>query len=634
MATAPPGSLPMNLGFIEVAVKFAEVMQECDRLCAVKDPTEEPFKSKYTAERALKSLASTLTDDRVAEIAGPDEPIVEALLDLRARLAHRRGVIAVETEDPAKAEGLLEDAVTWLGARAGAPECVHALIDSCNHLGIVWTNRSEPEKAMPHLERAMRVYEDLDPKDPHAKTPDIERAFTNTVFYLAQVYGYVGRDEEAAKLCGACLRRQCEAVPTAGGIGSRGGRQGGVGVARGVGAERGAARGILRGSRVLGHGEALRGRRREGLRRRQPRVEELGGGHFELGGRGFDTHRERARRRSTRRRRRERRRQRAPRVGQAAPAKADGGDGTLRHEGRDGDGRRGEAKRAASTGDDNALIVSFPTLRLGDGGATSATEAAKTVGIVSQGPGEGWVPRDVATARAVFNQAARRFRAALARYKLDGFVTEHCDVVLDVARLHKHLAFFEESNPRRYNSLQRRRAERCERVAAELSRDKYPGLYKTLWFEYAEAHRAILEGKIRRGRPPLSLGDAARCATRGYTAYVDAFEDQVGSDRLNPRRIIDSDEEKTYVTARFIRARTASKQHGQFGSEADALGVALIDYEFVPAYVKAHGLVGMEQESDLCEQMCALLPTKIVHLRSMEKNAGKDPLAVDPLAVQ
>ena len=76
------------------------------------------------------------------------------------------------------------------------------------------------------------------------------------------------------------------------------------------------------------------------------------------------------------------------------------------------------------------------------------------------------------------------------------------------------------------------------------------------------------------------------------------------------------------MTARFIRARTASKQHGQFGSEADALSVALVDYEFVPAYVKAHGLEGMERESDLCEQMCALLPTKIVHLRSLEKNAG------------
>ena len=134
-------------------------------------------------------------------------------------------------------------------------------------------------------------------------------------------------------------------------------------------------------------------------------------------------------------------------------------------------GAGGAAKRTAASGDDNALIVSFPTLRLGDGGATSATVAAKAVGIVSEGPGEGWVPRDAATARVVFNQAARRFRAALARYKLDGFVTEHCDVVLDVSRLHKHLAFFEESNPRRYNSLQRRRVERCLLYTSPSPRD-------------------------------------------------------------------------------------------------------------------------------------------------------------------
>ena len=618
----------MNLGFIEVAVKFAEVMQECDRLCAVKDPTEEPFKSKYAAERALKSLASTLTDDRVAEIAGPDEPIVEALLDLRARLAHRRGVIAVETEDPAKAEGLLEDAVTWLGARSGAPECVHALLDSCNQLGVVWTNRSDPEKAMPHLERAMRVYEDLDPKDPHAKTPDIERAHTNTVFYLAQVYGYVKRDEEAAKLCGACLRRQCEADATAGGIG-RG--VPGASVSPEEWAQNAAQLAGFYAARACwatarhcaAAAEKVFADANPGWLRDAPapQVE----GSIPTGSDG---------------------------VGKLDDPAADVGANVhlawarlhlqrltaatelFATRGETETGAGGAAKRTAASGDDNALIVSFPTLRLGDGGASSATVAAKAVGIVSEGPGEGWVPRDAATARVVFNQAARRFRAALARYKLDGFVTEHCDVVLDVSRLHKHLAFFEESNPRRYNSLQRRRVERVERVAAELSRDKYPGLYKTLWFEYAEAHRAILEGKIRRGRPPLSLGDAARCATRGYTAYVDTFEDQVGPDRRAPRRIRDSEEERTYITARFIRARTASKQHGQFGSEADALGVALIDYEFVPAYVKAHGLEGMEQESDLCEQMCALLPTKIVHLRSLEKNAERDPLAVDPLAVQ
>ena len=216
-------------------------------------------------------------------------------------------------------------------------------------------------------------------------------------------------------------------------------------------------------------------------------------------------------------------------------------------------------------------------------------------------------------------------QAAAAAFDNDE-ITTYTDVVLDVSSLHKCLAFFEDGNPRRYNSIQRRRVTRVDSVAKELSFDKYPGLYKALWFEYAEAHRAVLEGKITRNRPPLSLGEAARCATRGYSAYIDTFKDQVGPNRAAPRRIHDEEEERTYVTARFIRARTASKQHGQFGSEADALGVALVDYEFVPAYCEAHGLEGMEQESGLCAQMCQLLPSKIVHLRSMEKHAGTDPL--------
>jgi hypothetical protein len=61
------------------------------------------------------------------------------------------------------------------------------------------------------------------------------------------------------------------------------------------------------------------------------------------------------------------------------------------------------------------------------------------VGIVSEGPNEGWIPRDVAIARNVFNAAAPRYRAALSHYRLEGFVTEHCDALLDVSSLHKAL---------------------------------------------------------------------------------------------------------------------------------------------------------------------------------------------------
>ena len=47
------------------------------------------------------------------------------------------------------------------------------------------------------------------------------------------------------------------------------------------------------------------------------------------------------------------------------------------------------------------------------------------------------MPRDVCTARIVFNAAAPHYRAALSHYRLDGFVTEHCGVLLDVSSLHK-----------------------------------------------------------------------------------------------------------------------------------------------------------------------------------------------------
>ena len=621
MATRPPGSLPVNLKFIEVAVKFAEVMSECDKLCAVEDPTPAPFQSKYAADKSLESLESTLHDDRVVEIAGSDDAIVEALLDLRARLRYRRGVIAVDTEDPVKGETLLDDAVAWLGGRLdGPPECVHAFLDSCNHLAIIWTNRSEPTKALPHLEKAMAAYEDIDPKDVHAKTPDIEQAFTKTIFYLAQVYGNLGRDEESANMCAACLRRQCETKESEGGIG-RGGKASvspeewaqnaaqlsGFYAARAcwatarhcvAAAEKVFTMAVPDWRKAHGPFDSKSSSQKPDL----SVAKTLGESPADIGANVQLA------------------------WGKLHLMRLTAAKELFLSKGECESGIGGEAKKTAASGDDNKLIVEFPKLRLDDGTSTSASKAAKSVGIVSEGPGEGWVPRDVAGVRIVFNQAAPRYRAALSRYVLDGFVTEHCDVVLDVSSLHKCLAFFEDGNPRRYNSIQRRRVTRVESVAKELSFDKYPGLYKALWFEYAEAHRAVLEGKITRNRPPLSLGEAARCATRGYSAYIDTFKDQVGPNRAAPRRIHDTEEERTYVTARFIRARTASKQHGQFGSEADALGVALVDYEFVPAYCEAHGLEGMEQESGLCAQMCQLLPSKIVHLRSMEKHAGTDPL--------
>ena len=160
-------------------------------------------------------------------------------------------------------------------------------------------------------------------------------------------------------------------------------------------------------------------------------------------------------------------------------------------------------------GDDSRLLVSFPSLELRDGGASSASEA-RVLGVASEGPSEGWIPRDVVGARKVFNEAAPRYRAALSRYAIDGFVTEHCDALMDVSALLKSLAFFERGDRRRHNSLHRRRVERLEPAASSINPERFPGTYKTLWFEIGEAHRAVLEFKMEAGRPAIRLSAPAR----------------------------------------------------------------------------------------------------------------------------
>ena len=254
-------------------------------------------------------------------------------------------------------------------------------------------------------------------------------------------------------------------------------------------------------------------------------------------------------------------------------------------------------------------------------------------------------------ARNVFNAAAPHYRAALSHYRLEGFVTEHCDALLDVSSLHKALAFFEDDPRdhcrRRHNTLQRRRVERIEEVLTQLSADKYPGLYKTLWFEVGEAHRAVLENKIKADRPPLSLSAAARKSADGYGKYIAAYDvPTVGDDddaeiggggggnvwnnsikRKQPPSKVPDDEERTYLTARFVRGRVVSKSHGM-GSEADALAEAMVEYEFIVDYCKRNSVKGFEQEAQLCAEMAELLPTKIDNIRRLEAN---DASAVDPL---
>jgi hypothetical protein len=79
-----------------------------------------------------------------------------------------------------------------------AAACRAALLDANNMLGVLWTNRAEPERALPFLREAQTVYSEDTPQGRDTvgggtvsttKTAKEEAGHTQTLFYLAQVGG-------------------------------------------------------------------------------------------------------------------------------------------------------------------------------------------------------------------------------------------------------------------------------------------------------------------------------------------------------------------------------------------------------------------------------------------------------------
>lgn len=110
--------------------------------------------------------------------------------------------------------------------------------------------------------------------------------------------------------------------------------------------------------------------------------------------------------------------------------------------------------------------------------------------------------------RTLFYDSYRQLIAASRYFILDGFVTDHCQILLDISTLHQIYAYYEEARldllinnatPEEkekinYTSLIKLHTRRCttlEKVIPELSLDHYSKLIASLQMEVAEARTAI-----------------------------------------------------------------------------------------------------------------------------------------------
>ncbi|XP_053612535.1 KIF-binding protein-like [Plodia interpunctella] len=186
------------------------------------DPENEPYLSKYKAKNILTSMRDSLknvmnTESNLDQIK---------LLAMQGAVLLNVGIIDMETEDFASSEKGLMEAEELLAEHASKPEIVTTLINVYNNLGILWSNRDEPEKAKSFLLKAKELYEGFKctlqmplPIDHmmnnagEAAVGDfmlLEKAHTLTLYYLAQVYGSLKENLKSAVYCHVTLRRQLQ----------------------------------------------------------------------------------------------------------------------------------------------------------------------------------------------------------------------------------------------------------------------------------------------------------------------------------------------------------------------------------------------------------------------------------------
>ncbi|NXW32209.1 KBP protein, partial [Phaetusa simplex] len=187
-----------------------------------KDPETEPYRSKYSARALLQEVKQLLS---AAEEGGE----ARLLAVRRAVLEYELGVNHTDTEELSAGEEHLQRCTQLLEPHRLSPDCVSLYIQAQNNLGILWSLRDEIKTAQTYLESAEALYnqymkEDgnppLDPSEhfmaeeekitDQERSKRFEKAYTHTLYYLAQVYQHLEMIEKAAQYCHTTLKRQLE----------------------------------------------------------------------------------------------------------------------------------------------------------------------------------------------------------------------------------------------------------------------------------------------------------------------------------------------------------------------------------------------------------------------------------------
>jgi len=626
-----------------------QLLQEAKRIASQEEDEERPYDHKYAAADLLKEELArleshehgkepTLDQDQASTSPSGSTDEHDVALRSKALLQSRIGLILLETDLLAEGQQALESALPWLEQHQD--HHLALLLECLNAMGALCSGRAELDDALTWLSKSEAVYSkhrgrwgraasahrqqqgdasasaaaaataaggSSSAADDSAATSsssrtwdDVETNFTSTLFYMAQVHGHAMRKSESAIYCAATLQRQLQSkqyklsewvqncLQLAGYY-------------------------VNYNAFALGEYCLMAASKVADLAQQQAAPAGSSGGGTApeqqaatAGSSGGGA---------------------APEQ-QAGPAGSSGGGTAPEQQVLEGDvaANRDLAwakfymQRLASSYNVHCEGVeldmlypnleSFPDILIFEELALPAPDKLAWGAAALTSSFEG--------ARELFNSSMTHFKAALTFYELDGWVTEHCNILMDISNLYRCLAGFEPDMHRRV-LMHKQRASRLEPLHGALNPEFFLGLVRSVDLELGNVYREIMELREEEGQGPAKVSAAGREAVRYYRHFLDTFRNPRGPGGELPDRV-DADSERYFLLASFSLGRVLHKVDTS-GPGAAKWGCGVRDVEslvrshthllWTAEYVRRHKLEQYMREADLAVQLAELVAEKI-----------------------
>ncbi|EPY83760.1 hypothetical protein CB1_000533042 [Camelus ferus] len=212
-------------------------------------------------------------------------------------------------------------------------------------------------------------------------------------------------------------------------------------------------------------------------------------------------------------------------------------------------------------------------------------------------------PLDFEEARELFLTGQHYVFEAKEFFQIDGYVTDHIEVVQDHSALFKVLAFFETDMERRCK-MHKRRIAMLEPLIVDLNPQYYLLVNRQIQFEIAHAYYDMMDLKVAiadKLRDPDShivkkINNLNKSALKYYQLFLDSlrdpnkvFPEHIGEDVLRPAMLA-----KFRVARLYGKIITADPK-----KELENLATSLEHYKFIVDYCEKHPEAAQEIEVEL-----------------------------------